>query len=171
MRWVLWSGVCPLTMIHLVVVQSLNHFWLFATPWTATCQASLYPAISQSLLKESSPLSQWCHPNISSSVIPFSSYVQSFPAGSFPMSWLFSSGGQIIGASVSASVFPINIQGWFPLGWTGLISLQSKGLSRVFSSTTVQKHQFLGIQPFLLSSSQIHTQLLERTYLCLDGPL
>ena len=93
----------------------------------------------------SCPLSQWCHPTISSSVIPFSSRLHSFAAsGSFPLSWFFVSGGQSIGAS--ASVLPMNIQGWFPLGWTGWISLQSKGLSRVFSNTTVQKHQFFGTQ-------------------------
>ena len=88
----------------------------------------------------------WCHPTISSSVIPFSSCLQPFPAsGSFPMSQFFASGGQSIGASAS-SVFPMNIQDWFPLGWTGWISLQSKGLSRVFTNTTVQKHQFFGTQ-------------------------
>ena len=87
------------------------------------------------------PLSQWYHPTISSSVIPFSSYPQSLPAsGSFPMSQLFTSGGQSIGVSASASVLPINSWDWSPLGWTGWISLQSKGLSRVFSNTTVQKH-------------------------------
>ena len=86
-----------------------------------------------------------CHPTISSSVIPFSSCFQSFPAsGSFPMSRLFASGGRSIGASAAASVLPMNIQGWFPLGLTGLISFRSKGLSRVFSNTTVQKHQFFG---------------------------
>ena len=90
----------------------------------------------------SCPLSRWCHPTISSSVVPFSSRLQSFPAsGSFLMSQLFTSGGQSIGAS--ASVLPMNIQDWFPLGWTAWISLQSKGLSRVFSNTTVQKHQSL----------------------------
>ena len=89
------------------------------------------------------PLSQWCHPTISSSVIPFTTGPQSFPAsGSFPMSQLFTLGGQSTGASASASVLPTNIQDWSPLEWTGWISLQSKGLSRVFSSTTVQKHQF-----------------------------
>ena len=89
----------------------------------------------------SCPLNQWCHPTISSSLTHFFSCLQSFPASvSFPMSWLFASGGQSIGAS--GSVLPMNIQDWFPLGWTGWISLQSKGLSRVFSSTTVQKHQF-----------------------------
>ena len=114
--------------------------------------------------------SQWCHPNISSSVIPLSSCLQSFPPSvSFPMSQFFASGGQSIGAS--ASVLPMNIQDWFPLGWTGWISLQSKGLSRVFSNTTVQKHQFFGAQFSLWSNSHIHTWLLEKPYLWLDGPL
>ena len=100
------------------------------------------------------PLSQWCHPTISSSVIPFSSCPQSFPAsGSFQMSQLFPSGGQSIGLSASVSVLPMNIQGWLPLGWTGWVSLQSKGLSRVFSTTTVQKHQFFGAQLSLWSNS------------------
>ena len=89
------------------------------------------------------PLSQWCHPAISSSVVPFSSCPQSLPgSGSFPMSQLFAWGGQSTGVSTSVSVLPMNTQDWSPLGWTGWISLQSKGLSRVFSSTTVQKHQF-----------------------------
>ena len=96
---------------------------------------------------DSSPLHWWCHPDISSSVIPFSSCPKSFPAsGSFQMSRFFASGGHSIRVSASTSVFPINIQDWFPLGWTGWISLQSKGLSRVFSNTTVQKHQFFGAQ-------------------------
>ena len=95
----------------------------------------------------SCPSSQWCHPTISSSVIPFSSCRQSFPASRpFPMSQFFSSGGQGTGVSASASVLPMNVQDWSPLGWTGWISLQSKGLSRVFSNTTVRKHQFFGIQ-------------------------
>ena len=111
----------------------------------------------------SCPLSRWCHPTISSSVFPFSSCLQSFPAsGSFPMSQFFSSGGQRIGVSASASVLPMNIQDWFPLGWTGCISLQSKGLSRVFSNTTVQKHQFFSAQLSLLSNSHIHTWPLEK---------
>ena len=93
------------------------------------------------------PLNRWCHPIISSSVFPFSSCPQSFPAsGSFQMSQLFASGGQSIGVSASASVLPMNTQDWSPLGWTGWISWQSKGLSRVFSNTTVQKHQFFGAQ-------------------------
>ena len=92
-------------------------------------------------------LSRWCHPTVSSSVVPFSSCPQSFPvSGSFPMSQLFTSGGQSIGVSASASVPPMNTQDWSPLGWTGWISLQSHGLSRVFSNTTVQKHQFFGAQ-------------------------
>ena len=106
-----------------------------------------YPSPTARVYPNLCPLSQWCHPTISSSVIPFSSCPQSFPAsGSFPMSQLFASGGQSIGVSASASVLPMNIQDWFPLGWTGWISLQSQGLSRVFSNTTVQKHQFFGIQ-------------------------
>ena len=124
-------------------VQLLSHVWLFATPWTAAGQASLSITSSRNLLKLiSCPLSQWCHPTISSSVVPFSC-LQSFPAsGSFPMNQFFISGGQSIGVSASTSVLPMNIQDWFPLGWTGWLSLQSKGLSRVFSNTTVQKHQF-----------------------------
>ena len=107
--------------------------------------------------------SQWCHPTISSSLIPFFSCLQSFPAsGSFPMSQLFTWGGPSIGVSASASVLPMNIQNCFPLGWTGWISLQSKGLSRVFSSTTVQKHQFFSAQLSLLSNSHIHKWLLEK---------
>ena len=94
----------------------------------------------------SCPVSRWCHPTISFSVIPFSCRLQSFPASGYFMSQLFQSGGQNIGASTLASVLPMNIQDWFPWGWTGWISLQSKGLSRVFSNTTVQKHQFFSAQ-------------------------
>ena len=102
------------------------------------------------------PLSRWCHPTILSSVVPFSSCPQSFPAsGSFQISQLFESGGQSIGVSASASVLPMNTQNWFPLRWTCWISLQSKGLSRVFPSTTVQKHQFFGTQ-LSLESNSIH---------------
>ena len=111
----------------------------------------------------SCPLSQWCHPTISSSVMPFSSRLQSFPeSGFFPMSQLFSPGGQSTGASASASVLPINIQDWFPLGWTGWISLLSKALSRVFSNTTVQKHQFFASQLSFWSNSHIYTWSLEK---------
>ena len=109
------------------------------------------------------PLSRWCHPTISSSVIPFPSCPQCFPASrSFQMSQLSTSGGQSIGVSASTSVLPMNTKGWSALGWTGWISLQSKGLSRVFSNTTVQKHQFFGTQLYLYSSSHIHTWLLEK---------
>ena len=104
----------------------------------------------------SCPLSQWCHPTISSSVILFSSRLQSFPAsGSFPLSWLFTSGGQSIGASASASVFPINIQSWYPLKLAGFISLLSQGLSRAFFRTTVWKHRYFSIQPSVESNSHI----------------
>ena len=126
------------------------------------------PSPSSGACSNSCPLSQWCHPTISSSVVPFSSCLQSFPAsGSFPMSWLFASGGKSIGASASASDLPMNIQDWFPLGLTGLISLQSKELSRVFPSTTVGKDQFFGTQPFSWSNFHIHTWLLEKPYLWL----
>ena len=110
------------------------------------------------------PLSWWCHPTISSFVVPFSSCLQSFPAsGPFQMSHFFPSSGQSIGVSALASVLLMNIQYWFPLGWTGWISLLSKGLSRVFSNTTVQKHQFFGAQLSLWSNSHIHTWLLEKS--------
>ena len=105
------------------------------------------PSSSSGVYSNSCPLSRWCHPTISSSVVPFFSHLQSFPASrSFPVSQFFTSGGQSFGVSASASVLPMNIQDWSPLGWTGWISLQSKGLSRVFSDTTVQKHQFFGTQ-------------------------
>jgi len=111
----------------------------------------------------SCPLSRWYHPTILSSVIPFSSCPQSFPAsGSFQMSQLLAWGGQSIRVSASTSVLPMNIQDWFPLGWTGWISLQSKGLSRVFSNITVQKHQFFGAQLSSQSNSYIHTGPLEK---------
>ena len=119
------------------------------------------PSLRPGVCSNSCPWSQWCHPTISSSVARFSSYPQSFPVlGSFPMSWLFASGGQSTGTLTSASVLPLNIQGWFPLGLTDLISLLSKGLSRVFSSTTARKHQFFGAQPSLWSKFHICTWLL-----------
>ena len=105
------------------------------------------PSPTPGVYSDSCPLSRWCHPTISSSVVPFFSCLQSFPASEFfPMIQFFTSGGQSTGVSVLVSVLPMNIQDWFPLGWTGWISLQSKGLSRVFSNTTVQKHQFFGAQ-------------------------
>ena len=109
------------------------------------------------------PLNRWCHPTISSTVIPFSSCPQSFPAsGSFQISHLFTSGGQIIGVSTLSSVLPMDTQDWSPLGWTGWISLQSKGLSRFFSNTTVQKHQFFCAKLSLESNCHIHIWLLEK---------
>ena len=120
------------------------------------------PLSAPGACSNSCPSSQWCHPTISFSVISFSC-LQYFPAsGAFPMSQFFASGGQSIGASASASVLPMNIQDWFPLGLTGWISLQSKRLSRVFSNTTVQKHQFFGAQLSLWSNYHIHTWLLEK---------
>ena len=143
-------------------VQLLSCVWVFGTPWIAAHQASLSITTPRAY-SNSCPSSRWCHPTISSSVFPFSSCLQSFPgSGSFPMSQLFASGGQNIGASALASVLLLNIQGWFPLQLTGLVSLQSKGFSRVFSSTTIRRHQFFSAQPFLLSSSHIRTWLLEK---------
>ena len=128
-------------------VQSHSHVRLFATPWTAAHQASLSITNSRSLYSNSCPLSRWCHPAISSSAVPFSSCPQSLPASrSFPMNQLFASGGQSIGVSPSTSVLPMNTQDWSPLGWTGWIFLQSRGLSRVFSNTTVEKYQFFSTQ-------------------------
>ena len=125
-------------------------------------QASL-PSPIPGACSNSCPLSWWCHPTISSSVVPFSSCPQSLPAsGSFPMNQLFTWGGQSIAFSASASVLPMNIQDWSPLGQTGWISLQSKGLSRVFSNTTAQKQQFFGVQLSLWSNSHICTWLLEK---------
>ena len=126
-------------------IQSLSHVWLFSTPWIAARQASL-SITNPRVYSHSRPLGRWCHPAISSSVIPFFC-PQSLPAsGSFPMSQLFTWGGQCTGISASASVCSMNTQDWFPLGWTTWISLQSKGLSRVFSNTTVQKHQYFNAQ-------------------------
>ena len=144
-----------LIYMHINILFSYYIISDSANPWTAAPQASLSFTFSGSLLKLC-PLSQWCHPSISTS---FSSCPQCFPElGSFPVSQLFMSGGQIIGAS--ASILLMNSQGGLPLGLTGWISLLSKGLLRVFSSTTVWRHQFFGAQPFLLSISHIHTWLL-----------
>ena len=151
-----------LMQIQLSSVQSLIRVWLFATPWIAARQASLSITNSQSspklmCIKLVMPSA------LSSSVVPFSSCPQSLPAkGSFPMSQLFTWGGQSIGVSASASVLPMNAQDWSLIGWTGLISLQSKGLSRVFSNNTVQKHQFFGTQLSSQSNSHIHTWPLEK---------
>ena len=128
------------------------------TLWSHGMQCTRPPCPSPTprVLPNSFPLSRWCHPTISSSVFPFSSCPQSFTAwGSFQMSQLFTSGGQSTGVSASTSVLPVNTQDWFPLGWIGWISLQPKGLSRVFSNTTVQKHQFFSTQLSLYSNSHI----------------
>ena len=146
---------CSVQFSHSVMSNSL---------WPHGLQHTRLPCPSPTpkAYSNSCPSHQWCDPTISSFVVPFSC-LQSFPAtGSFPMSQIFASGGQSIGVSVSASVLPMNIQDWLPLGWTGWISLQSKGLSRVFSSTTVQKHQFFATQLSLWSISHIHTWLLEK---------
>ena len=133
---------------HLVLSQHSVQFSrsvVFDSLWPHESQHAKSPCPSQTpgVYSNSCPSSQWCHPAISSSVIPFSSCPQSLPAsGSFPMSQLFTWGGQSIGVSASTSVLPMKTQDWSPLGWTGWISLQSKGLSRVFSNTTVPKHQF-----------------------------
>ena len=138
----------------------LNRWWIFATVSSVaqSCPTTLWPHELQHtrppwpsptprVHPNPCPLSRWCHPTVSSSVVPFYSCPQSFPAsGCFPVSQLFTSRGQSTGVSASASVLPMNTQDWSPLGWTGWIFLQSKGLSRVFSNTTVQKHQFFGTQ-------------------------
>ena len=144
-------------------VQLLSRFRLFETPWIAARQGSL--SITNSWVNPNScPLSHRCHPTISFSVVPFSSCPQSFPAsGYFQMSQFFTSGSQNIIFSASATVLPMNIQDWFPLVWTGHIYLQSKGLSRVFSNTTVKKNQFLCTQLSSQSNSHIHTWPLEKS--------
>ena len=127
-------------------LQLFSRVQLFATPWTAARQASLSITNYRNLLKLMS-IKSVMPSNYSFSVVPFSPHLQSFPvSGSFSMSHFFTSGGQSIGVSASASVLPMNIKDWFPLGWTGWISLQTKGLLRVFSNNTVQKHQFFGTQ-------------------------
>ena len=149
-------------MAKVVVVQSLSPVWLFATQWIAPCQASLFFTISWSWLELVSIESMIpCKHLILYS--PLLLLPSIFPSTRvFPMSQFFTSGGQSIGASASASILPINSKGWFPLGLTSLISLLSKGLSRVFSSTTVRKYQFLGTQPPLWSNSHICTRLMEK---------
>ena len=156
-KFFLFISFSPITS-----VQSLSCVRLFVIPWIAACQASL--SITNSwVYSNSCPSNRWCHWAISSSVIPFSSCPRSLPAsGAFPMGQLFAWGGQSIGASALASVLPMNTQDWSLLGWTGWISLQSKGLSRVFSNTTVQNHQFFGTQLSSQYNSHIHTWLLEK---------
>ena len=142
------------------VVQSCPILW---DPMSRSTQGLPVHHQLSGVCSDSRPSSQWCHPAISSSVIPFSSCPQSIPSSeSFPMSQLFTWGGQSTGVSALASFPPKKFQGWFPSEWTGWISLQSKGLSRVFSNTTVQTHQFFGAQPSSQSNSHIHTWLLEK---------
>ena len=145
---------CQTTLVALCVTKSCPTL----QPHGLQHARLLCPSLSPGVCSDAWPLSWWCHPTISSSVISFSSCLQCFPAsGSFSMSQFFASDGQSTGASASSSVLPLNIQGRFPLGLTALISLQFKGLSGVFSSTSVQKHQFFGAQPSLWSTSHIHT--------------
>ena len=152
-----WYFVSSVPFSHSVMSDSL---WPHGLQYTRLTCPSPTPRTSSN----SRSSSQWCHPIISFSVIPFSSCLQSFPAsGSFRMSHFFASGGQIIGASDSVIVLPMNIQDWFPSEWTSWISLQSKGLSSVFSNTTVQKHQFFSAQLSLWSNTHIHTWLLTKT--------
>ena len=141
-------------MIITPITVQFSHSVMSDSLWLHGLQLSMLPCTSPTpgACSNSCPLSHWCHLSISSSVIPFSSCLQSFPSsGSFPISQIFASDSQSIEASASVSVLPMNIQDWFPLGWTGWISLQSKGLSRVFSGTAVQKHQFFGAPPSLWS--------------------
>ena len=148
--------------IQFCSVHSFSCVWLFATSCTAACQASLSITSSRDLLKLLS-IKLVMPSNHLILCCPLLFLPQSFPAlGSFLMSQFFTSGSQNLGASASASVLPMNIQDWFPVGWTGLISLQPKGLSRVFSNTTIQKHQFFGAQLSLWPNSYIHTWLLEK---------
>ena len=146
-----YFSLCSVQFSHSVVSNYLQ-------PYESQHARPPCPSPIPGVHPNSCPLSQWCRPTISSSVVPFSSCSQSLPAsGSFPMSQLFASSGQRTRVSASASVLPMNTQAWSPLGWTGWISLQPKGLSRVFSSTTVQKHQFFSAQPSSQSNSHIHT--------------
>ena len=155
--------VFPVSLYPLSLVQSLSHVQLFGTYGLQHARPPC-PSPTPRAYANSCPSSQWCHPTISSAVVPFSSCLQCFPASrSFPMSQLFTSGGQSFGVSASASVLPMNIHDWIPIGWTGWISLQSKGLSRVFSNTTAQEHQFFGTHLSLWSNSHIHTWLLENS--------
>ena len=152
-------------MNFLSISVQFSHSVVSDSLWPHGLQHARLPCPSSTprACSNSCPSSQWCHRTISSSVVPFSSHFQSFQAsGSFPMSNFFASGSHSIGVSALASVLPMNIQGWFPLGLNGLISLLSKGLSRVFSNTTVQKHQFFGAQPSSQCNSHIHTWSQEK---------
>ena len=176
-KWGLWQRITYVLVKNAILPASVHRLWWISPPVDPEVQicdsspgdSDVFSLVTQScptlrphklqharppcpsptpgVHPNTCPLSQWCHPTTSSSVVPFSSSLQSFSAsGSFPVSQFFASGGQRIGVSASASVLPMNIQDWSPLGWTGWISLQSKGLPRVFSDTTVQKHQFFCVQ-------------------------
>ena len=156
-RWETWASewVSDFVMAY-SSVQLLSRVRLSVTPWITARPPC--PSLTPGVHSDSGPLSQWRHPDISSSFRPFSSWPQSLPASeSFPRSPLFTWGGQSTGVSALASFLPKKSQGWSPSEWTGWISLQAKGLSRVFSNTTVQKHQFFGAQPSSQSNSHIHT--------------
>ena len=142
-------------------VQLFSRVWLFVMPWT-TADRLPCPSRTPRVYSNSCPLSQWCHTTISAFVVLFSHFQCFLESGSFLIGQFFTSGGQSIGVSASASVLPMNIQDWFLLGWTGWISLFTKGLSRVFSNTTIQKHQFFMTQLSLESNSHIHMWLLEK---------
>ena len=171
-----YSGKFPILLSEQFGNSSPGLLWYWDFPLQFSCSvvsdsvpcephhaSPLCPSSTPQVHPNPCPLSWWCHPTISSSVIPSSSCPQSFPAsGSFLMSQLFAWGGQNIGVSASTSIFPTNTQDWSPLGWTGWISLQYKGLSRVFSNTTVQKHQFFGAQLSSQSNSHIPTWPLEK---------
>ena len=153
--WVLWWILPYMLLLLLFICQVMSDS---LQPHELQHSTLPCPSLSPGVCSDFCLWSQWCHPTVSSSVIPFSSCPQSFPAsGSLQMSQLFASGGQSTGVSASASVIPMNTQDWSPLEWTGWISLQSKGLSRVFSNTTVQKHQFFGVHLSSQSNSHIHT--------------
>ena len=160
-KYKIWSSLTSVCLWIFTMIKVMNIYVLPQSSVQFSCSVvseSLWPhglqharppcpSPTPRVYSNSCPSSRWCHITISSSVVPFSSCLQPFPAsGSFAMSQFFTSGGQSIAVSVSASVLPMNIQDWFPLGWIGWISLQSKGLSRVFSNTTVQKHQFFCVQ-------------------------
>ena len=164
-----WATREALTVALIIIKTGSNQDFLQFSSVAQSCPTLCdprppCPSPTPGVHSDSRPSSQWCHPAISSSVIPFSSCPQSLLAsGSFPMSQLFAWGGQSIRVSASASVLPMNTQDWSPLGWTGWISLQSKWLSRIFSSTTVQKHQFFSAQLSSQSNSHIHTWPLEKS--------
>ena len=148
----------------LMLLSLFSHSVVSDFLWPHGLQHTRFSCPSPGVCSNSCPLHQWCHPTISSSVFPFFSCLQSFPAlGYFQMSHYFASDGQSIGVSAWAWVLPMSIQDCFPLEWTGLISLQSKGLSIVFSNTRVQKHQCFSTQLYLYSNSHIHAWLLEKS--------